>query len=179
MRRKATAIGPTLVVGLALCALPHAASAASVCSGTISGSPLRPIAQPVVVSMAHRIDSTSNPELAQQFVTGLQGAGLSVVPPGQGTTTLDLSFMLKGRHAGSYRDLSWMRGATPSGPVKSSLLGSHLDLTIYGRDAASRSLVWTGVISCTVQTNDMDALAQGLGATVGQYLGKSVPKANL
>jgi len=129
--------------------------------------------------MAHRIDSTANPELAKQFVAGLRSADVSVVALGEGTTTLDLSFMLKGRHKGTYRDLSWMRGAPATGPVRASLQGSHLDATIYARDAASRSLAWTGAIACTVQTDDMNALAEGLGAAVGRALGQTVPKANL
>jgi hypothetical protein len=155
------------------------AGAAGVCSGTLSGSPLRPIAKPVVVSLEHRIDSTANPELAKQFLAGVQSAGVSVVPQGQGTTTLDLSFLLQGKRKGSYRDLNWMRGSAPSGDVKSSLQGSRIDVTVYARDAASRSLVWTGAITCTIQTDDMGALAEGLGATVGRSIGQSIPKTAL
>ncbi len=173
--------GPLRMLAAAALMLASAAAAqaAAVCSGTISGSPLRPIAKPVVVSMEHPIDSTANPDLAKQFLVGVEAAGVSVVPKGQGTTTLDLSFLLQGKQRGTYRDLSWMRGAPVSGAVKSSLQGSHIDITIYARDAGSRSLVWTGAIACTIQTDDMAALAEGLGGAVGRALGQSVPKAPL
>lgn len=154
-----------------------AAQTAGVCSGTLAGSLLRPIAKPLVVSMEHRIDSTANPELAKQFLTGIQGAGVSMVPKGQGTTTLDLSFLLRGKQKGTYRDLSWMRGSPASGPMKSSLQGSHIDVTIYARGAAGGSLAWIGTIDCTIQTDDLDELAEGLGAAVGRSLGRSIPKA--
>jgi hypothetical protein len=153
-----------------------AARAADVCSGTLSGSPLRPIAKPIVISLTHRLDSTANPELAKQFLAGIQGAGVSVVPAGQGTTTLDLSFLLHGKRKGTYHDLTWMRGSPASAELNSSLQGSHIDVTIYARDAASRGLVWTGVISCTIQSSDGGALAEGLGAAVGRSLGQSIPK---
>ena len=153
-----------------------AAQAAGVCSGTLAGSPLRQIAKPLVASMELRIDSTANPELAKRFLLGIDGAGVSVVPKGQGTTTLDLSFLLHGKQQGTYRNLSWMRGSPMSGEVKSSLQGSHIDVTIYARDAVSRSLVWTGTIACTIQTNDMGMLAEELGAAVGRSLGRSIPK---
>lgn len=109
-----------------------------------------------------------------------------MAPEGQGSTTLDLSFLLRAPRGGrgvapggSYSDLSWMRGARASGHVQSVLHGARIDITIYARDAASRSLAWTGVINCRIQTNDMNALAQGLGEALGKSLGKSVPKASL
>jgi hypothetical protein len=169
------AILSAVATALFIASIP-AARAAGVCSGTLSGSPLRPINKPVLVSMGHRIDSTANPELAKQFLTGIQGAGVSVVPTGQGTTKLDLSFLLRGKQKGTYRDLTWMRGSQASGEMKSSLQGSHLNMTIYARDAASLSLVWTGIVACTVQTDDMGALAEGLGAAVGRSLGQSLRK---
>ena len=166
-----SAVAATLVIGSI-----SASQAADFCRGTLSGSPLRPIVKPIVVSLAHQLDSTANPELAKQFLTGIQGAGVSVVPTGQGTTTLDLSFLLHGKRKGTYHDLTWMRGSPASGEVKSALQGSHIDLTIYARDAASKSLVWTGVIACTIQTDDGGAFAEGLGAAVGRSLGQSIPK---
>ena len=169
------AILSAVAMALLIASIP-AAQAAGVCSGTLSGSPLRPINRPVVVSMEHRIDSTANPELAKQFLTGIQSAGVSVVPTGQGTTKLDLSFLLRGKQKGTYRDLTWMRGSPASGEMKSSLQGSHLKVTIYARDAASLSLVWIGTIACTVETDDMGALAEGLGAAVGRSMGQLLRK---
>lgn len=169
-----------LTAALLIGAAPPAAQAARVCSGTISGSPLRPMATPPMVALDHPIEATSNPGLAEHFLTGLQSSGITVVPTGQGTTTLDLSFLLQGSHGGvkpgAYRDLNWMRSEQLDGKVKSELRGSRLDVTIYGRDAKSRSLVWTGAINCTIQTDDANALAEGLGAEVGKALGKSVPQ---
>jgi hypothetical protein len=52
-------------------------------------------------------------------------------------------------------------------------------VTIYARDASSRALTWTGTISCTIQTDDVVALAEGLGEIVGRSLGQSMPKVAL
>ena len=174
MSLRATTLSAAVAMGLV--ASSPAAQAGETCSGTLSGSPLRPITNPMMVSLERTIDSTANPELTKQFLLGIQGAGVSVVPKGQGTTTLDLSFLLQGKQRGTYRDLSWMRGLPASENVKSSLQGSHLDVTIYARDATSRSLVWTGAIACTIQTDDMAALAEGLGTAVGRTLGQTIPK---
>jgi len=169
-----SAVAATLLIGGV-----SASQGAELCRGNISGSPLRPIAKPIVVSLAHQLDTTANPELAKHFLAGLQEAGVSVVPVGKGTTSLDLSFLLHGKRKGTYHDLTWMRGSEASAEMKSSLQGSHIDLTIYARDVASQSLVWTGVMACTIQTDDGGAFAQGLGATVGRALGQSIPKKTL
>jgi hypothetical protein len=161
--------------------LPPVAQAANVCSGTLSASPLRPVAKPLVVALDHPIDSVANPELAKAFVEGVRTAGPTVVPKGQGTTNLDVSFLMRstGGKPGTYKTLSWMRGQPASGRTKSALRGSHVDVTVYAHDASTRALAWTGTISCTIQTDDMTALAEGLGAIVGRSLGQTVPKAAL
>ncbi|MFL5286986.1 MAG: hypothetical protein ACJ8AW_39965 [Rhodopila sp.] len=141
------------------------------------------MATPPVVALDHSVESAANPELAEQFLAGLQSTGVSVAPKDQASTTLDLSFLLRGTHSGpepgTYKNLSWMRTQRLSGKVRSALRGAHIDVTIYARDAKSRSLVWTGAISCTIQTDDMNALAEGLGTATGSSLGKSVPKRSL
>ncbi len=176
MARKLRTALLSAVVATLLIGSVSPSQGAEFCRGNISGSPLRPIAKPIVVSLAHQLDTTANPELAKLFLAGLKEAGVSVVPVGQGTTSLDLSFLLHGKRKGTYHDLTWMRGSPASGEVKSALQGSHIDLTIYARDAASKSLVWTGVIACTIQTDDGGAFAEGLGAAVGRSLGQSIPK---
>ncbi len=169
-----SAVAATLLIGSV-----SSSQGAEFCRGNISGSPLRPIAKPIVVSLAHQLDTMANPELAKLFLAGLKEAGVSVVPVGQGTTSLDLSFLLHGKRRGTYHDLTWMRGSTASAEMKSSLQGAHIDLTIYARDVASRSLVWTGVMTCTIQTDDSGEFARDLGATVGRALGQSIPKKSL
>ena len=52
-------------------------------------------------------------------------------------------------------------------------------MTIYAHDASSRALTWTGVISCTIQTDDVTALAEGLGEIVGRSLGQAMQKVAL
>ncbi len=178
---------PAATALLALCALIGAPSShaqnSKVCSGTISGSPLRPIANPLSVSLDRSIDAMANPAGAEKFLAGVRGAGVSVVPNGQGNTTLDLSFLIGGAAGGSkskaYRDLRWMTGDRVSDGTQPTLVGAHIDATIYARDAATRSLVWTGTISCTIKTADPDALADGLGRATGKALGKSLPRAPL
>jgi hypothetical protein len=59
------------------------------------------------------------------------------------------------------------------------LRGSHVDVTIYARDASSHALAWTATISCTIQTDDPTELAQGLGKIVGQSFGQTLPKVTL
>lgn len=141
------------------------------------------MAQPAMIALDHHIDAIANPSLAQRFLSGVQSAGLTVVEKGKGTTTLDLSFLVQGPangpRGGSYRDLSWMRSEKVPGQIRSSLEGARVDVTIYARDVASRSLVWTGAISCTIKTDNVEALAEALGTAVGKAVGKSVPQHNL
>jgi hypothetical protein len=68
-----------------------------------------------------------------------------------------------------------MSGETLSDRARPSLRGANLSVTIYARDAASLTLTWTGVVTCSVQTDDVKALAGGLGMAVGRALGRSVP----
>jgi hypothetical protein len=173
----AASITPFLTIGVH----PPAAQAANVCSGTLSASPLRPVAKPLVVALDHPIDSVANPGLAKAFVDGIQNGGATVVPRGQGTTNLDLSFLMRstGGEPGTYRNLNWMRSQPVPGRTQSVMRGSHVDVTIYARDASSRSLAWTGTISCTIQTDDVTALAEGLGEIVGRSLGQTVPRVAL
>jgi hypothetical protein len=173
----AALIAPFLMIGVQ----PLAAQAANVCSGTLSGSLLRPVVKPLVVALDHPIDSAANPGLAKAFVNGVQNAGATVVPKGQGTTNLDLSFLMRSTSGkpGTYRNLSWVRSQPMPGRMQSVMRGSRVDVTIYAHDASSRALTWTGTISCTIQTDDMSALAEGLGEIVGRSLGQRVSKAAL
>jgi hypothetical protein len=160
---------------------PLAAQAANVCSGTLSASPLRPVVKPLVVALDRPIDSVANPGLAKAFVDGVQNTGAVVVPKGQGTTNLDLSFLMRstGGKPGTYKNLTWMRSQSVPGHMQSILRGSHVEVTIYARDASSSALAWMGTISCTIQTDDVTALAEGLGNIVGRSLGQRVSKAAL
>jgi hypothetical protein len=90
---------PLLTTDLTLAAQP-----VKVCSGTLSASPLRPAAKPLVVELAHPIDSVANPGLAKAFLDGVQNAGATVVLKGQGTTTLDLSFLMRNTGGGERRN---------------------------------------------------------------------------
>jgi hypothetical protein len=160
---------------------PLAAQPVKVCSGTISASPLRPVAKPLVVELEHPIGSVANPGPAKAFLDGVQNAGATVVSKGQGTTKLDLSFLMRSARGktGTYRSLSWMRSQQAPGDIQSVLRGSHVEVTIYAHAASSRALIWTGTISCTIQTDDVTTLAEGLGEIVGRSLGQTVPKAAL
>ncbi len=164
---------------LAAAGLPGIAVAAGACNGTISGSPLRPIAKPVVVSIASKTASVADPDLSRDFVAGVERAGVQVAADGQGTTILDLSYLVQGAQKGTYRDLTWLKAASSPSRDRMTLQGSRLDVTIYARDAASRGLVWTGTISCTIQTSEPNALAGELGASIGRALGHFVPRAAL
>lgn len=152
----------------------------SVCSGTMSASPLRPIAKPLVVSLERPKDFAANPELLKAFLNGVQSAGPKLAPKGTGTTNIDLSFSVrKAGKSKTYKSLIWLQSQRVHGDIERAPQGAHVDMTVYARDAASRSLVWTGAISCVVQTDNVAALAEGLGRIVGRSLGESVPKAGL
>jgi hypothetical protein len=168
---------PLLTIGLQ----PLAAQQVKVCNGTISASPLRPVAKPLVVELEHPIDSVANPGLAKAFLDGLQKAGATVVSKGRGTTKLDLSFLMRSTRGktGTYRNLNWMRSQPAPGHIQSVLRGSHVEVTIYAHGASSRALIWTGTISCTIQTDDVTTLAEGLGKIVGRSLGETVSKSTL
>jgi hypothetical protein len=84
-----------------------------------------------------------------------------------------------GGETGTYRNLSWMSGQPVPGRIHSVLRGAHVEVTIYAHDASSRALTWTGIISCTIQTDDVTALAEGLGEIVGRSLGQTMQKVAL
>ena len=153
----------------------------SVCSGTMSASLLRPLAQPLVVSLERPKEFAANPELLEAFVNGLQSAGAELASKGPGTTNIDLSFSVRGKAGKSktYRNLTWLRSQRVPGGIERAPQGAHVDMTVYAHDASSRSLVWTGAISCIVQTDNVAALAEGLGRIVGRSLGKSMAKSAL
>ena len=178
---RASALAAFMMPLLTIALQPLAAQPVKVCSGTISASPLRPVSKPWVVELDHPIDSVANPGLAKAFVEGVQNAGVTVVSKGQGTTNLDLSFLMRitGGKKGTYRNLNWMRSQPAPGHIQSVLRGSRVDVTVYARDASSRALTWTGTISCTIQTDDVTTLAEGLGEIVGRSLGQTAPKATL
>ena len=166
--------------------LTPAVHAAGICAGTVSGSPMRPIARPLVVSLEHSIDALANPELAQQFLDGMKSADVTIVPPGQAATTVDLSFVARGGAAGKpgapsgrYRNLAWMRGSKAPGNLRATLSGANVDVTVYARDKVSGSLAWIGTITCKIQTDDVSALAEGLGEIVGRSLGLYIRKKSL
>jgi hypothetical protein len=142
------------------------------------GTALRPVSQPLVVSLEHPIDALANPGLGQRFLDGMQRADVTIVPKGQATTTVDVSFSLTARAPGApsghYRTLSWMRGTTVPGQIQAVLRGANVNVTVYARDALRRGLAWTGTIACNIQTNDVNELASGLGAIVGRSLGRAI-----
>jgi hypothetical protein len=178
---RASALAAFMMPLLTIVLHPLAAQPVKVCSGTLSSSPLRPVAKPLVVELDHPIDSVVNPGLAKAFLDGVQNAGATVVSKGQGTTSLDLSFLMRSTRGktGTYRNLNWMRSQPAPAHIQSVLRGSHVEVAIYAHDASSRALIWTGTISCTVQTDDVTTLAEGLGEIVGRSLGQTVSKASL
>src|ERR1700754_981630 len=86
-----------------------------------SASQLRPVAKPLMVALDHPIDSVTNPGLAKAFLDGVQNAGPTVVSTAQGTTNLDLSFLMRssGGKTGTYKNLNWMRSQPVSGRIQS------------------------------------------------------------
>jgi hypothetical protein len=178
---RASALAALMIPLLTTNLKPLAAQPVKVCSGTLSASPLRPAAKPLVVELDHPIGSVANPGLVKAFLDGVQNAGATVVSKGRGTITLDLSFLMRstGGKTAKYRNLNWMRSQAAPGHLQSVLQGSHVEVTIYAHDASSRALTWTGTISCTIQTDDVTTLAEGLGEIVGRSLGQSVPKATM
>jgi hypothetical protein len=163
---------PLLTTGLQ----PPAAQPVKVCSGTLSGSP-QASRQAIDVELDHPIDSVANPGLVKAFLDGA-AAGATVVSKGQ-AQSLDLSSLMRSTGEDGVTGTELMRSQAAPVHIQSVLQGSHVEVTIYAHDASSRALTWTGTISCTIQTDDVTTLAEGLGEIVGRSLGQSVPKATL
>jgi hypothetical protein len=136
--------------------------AQSGCRGSISGSPMRPLAEPVNVSAKKPVSRATYPDLAQLFLNGVQAAGIPVIPEGRGTTLLDLTFRIIPPVGGN------------AGPT--SVRGSTLSVAVKANDAKSRALVWVGTVDCTVLDEGLNAVARELGTIVGGALGKYIPK---
>jgi hypothetical protein len=181
MDRRALSISG--VLGLAILAtidLSSSARADRSCVGSMDGSSLQPLPNPIVVTFETPPDSTANPGLAQRFSAGLQSAGVAVAPEGQGNTRLSMTFLLApsatagaGAPSGTYSDFSWVSGETAPGEGQRSIRGETLSISAEATNTASQSLAWIGSFTCTITTTDPNVLAQDLGNIVVHSLRSS------
>jgi hypothetical protein len=143
------------------------------CAGKLEGSSLQPLPNPIVVFFSTPIGSTANPALVQQFVAGLQSAGVSVAEQGQGNTRLSMTFSVRrgaSAPAGTYSDLSWVSGETTPGDGRRNIRGAILSISAEASNAASQSIAWIGTLTCTITVADPNVLAQDIGNIVGDGL---------
>ena len=170
-----------LLTILALIVLPPSTRAEPSCTGYLNGSVLRPLSQPVAMSLAPSAAADPNPALVQRFLDGVWKTGISTVLDGSENTILDLSFSVRdpgagapGPASGTYKGFNWLVGQpAPSGSGQ-TIRGTTVLMTAEAIDAASQSLGWVGSLRCTVQVNDGGALAEDLGEVIGRSLGKSL-----
>ena len=169
-------VGLPLLVSVAF---GPAAHADNVCAGNISTSVLQPLRTPVTISVETPISSDANPQLGQRFLAGVQNGGVTVMPSGQGTTLLDMTFEVTpsanggaGPRGGAYKDFSWVSGEAAPGGGQWTLSGATVSVSIEATDIASQSLAWIGTVQCTIKVNDAGAVADDLGTVIGRWLGR-------
>ena len=161
---------------LLLAAASAPARADGLCAGTISGSVLQALPAPTTVSVNQPVTDDANPALAQQFLNGVQSAGVTVVPPGQGNTLVDMTFNVTagaGAASNTFKGFGWMSGMQAPSGAANALPGSMVSISIEATNLTNQSLAWIGTLKCTVRTGDGSALAADLGAVVGRSLGRS------
>jgi hypothetical protein len=166
----------TVLAGVCLSSAAHAQKG---CAGTIDGTVLQPLANPTIVSFETAVNSAANPALFQQFIAGLQRAGVATASNGQGNTLLSLTFTLapsaaggSGPAAGHYSDFSWASGETAPGAGQWNIRGAVLSLSAEATDTRSQSLAWIGTLKCTVMVADPNVVAEDLGDIVGRSIGR-------
>ena len=170
------------VAGIFLMALASSpAWADSICSGTMTGSVLQPLPRPTTVSVVQPVSDDANPAIAQQFLSGIQAGGFTVVAAGQGNTQLDLTSTVSagpGASSNVFKGFGWMTGMQMPNGGGSALAGSSVSLSIEATDTTAQALAWIGTVQCTVGTTDPNALSAHLGELVARVLGKSVQQRN-
>jgi hypothetical protein len=170
-------VGQIALAGCCLLATAAPALADNICAGTLTGSNLQALRSPVMASVNQPVTDDVNPALMQQFLNGVQAAGVSMAPAGKGNTLLDMTFTVtpaSGAASGTFRGFAWMTGMQAPGGASSALQGAVISASIEATDLTSQSLAWIGSIKCTIRTNDPNAVAEHLGELVGHSLGRSI-----
>ncbi len=153
------------------------AIADGMCAGTVTGSVLQALPKPGTVSVAQPVSDVANPALAQEFLNGMQAAGLTVAAPGQSNIQIDATFTVTapaGATNATYKGFGWMSGTQMPSGGGTALPGTALSVSIEATNLGNQTLAWVGTINCTVRTNDPSALAADLGRGVARALGRSI-----
>jgi hypothetical protein len=143
----------------------------------MSGSSMAPLPKPLTISVVQPVSDDANPGMAQHFLSGVQATGLTVVPPNQGSTQIDMTFAVTPPAAatgGVFKGFSWMSGLQAPGNGSGALAGSVVSVSIEATNTADQSLSWVGTIKCTLNSTDPLAVAEHFGELVGRSLGKSI-----
>jgi len=154
-----------------------AAAAAQSCPGTYQSSMLSQLPAATTVQIQIVNQTPTNLRLAGRFAAGLQSAGVAVSP--QGNVTLNLVFTVGSTSAASgrpYQDFGWADNLAEAGLAESGSgfgPGTTLNMTVQATDSATAQIDWISSVNCTIQTDDLGALAEYLGSVVGRSLGQS------
>jgi hypothetical protein len=152
--------------------LSGAAEASRDCPGTYQSSSLSQLPAAASVQIQIVNQTPTNLRLAERFAAGLSSAGVAVNP--QGNVTLNLVFTVGSASAAAgrpYQDFGWADNLAESGSGFGP--GTTLNMTAQVTDTTTAQIDWISSLSCTIQTDDLGALAEYLGAVVGRSLGQS------
>lgn len=173
-RRWLVALGLGLTATLLAAAPP--ARAAGTCHGTYTASSTRPLPQPVSMQFNAGIEDSDQARIAQWFLEGLRGAGISIAPQAPVQMNVAASASPPGAgaaaaaQAGTYYGFGWAADLSPgAAPIR----GGTLTLSVSLTDLASATIDWTGTLTCTIATDDRAALARDIGALIGRTLGSN------
>jgi hypothetical protein len=155
------------------------ARAEGACPGNVLGSVMQGVRTPIVVSFADP-GSVVNPDLARRFIVGLRSAGVTVVEPGQASTSLAVTFSVAGSRSGAtgpapgtYSGFTWVSGMNAPGRGQWSIQGATVSVSAEATDTTSLALAWVGTLNCTIMTADPYVLAEDLGTVIGRSIGRS------
>jgi len=160
------AAAAVVLAGLAMPALGGEA-----CDGSLQGSRLQSVPDPLTVTVEYPRKTAKAMAAAASFSDGVKAAGVSVVP--DGTTTLRLTFLVTAATGAvpvqQFSDFSWAE-TTASADEPPPTLTVTVGLLSHGL----ATLLWVASVECKVKTRDANLLARELGQVVGESLGQDV-----
>lgn len=183
------------VAGMLAIGLASGATAMPTCEGTYAAQLLRPLPAHIVVGLDIHDPSADHLRLAERFLAGIRGAGVTVGPQPNvllsiTSSRLDISSTQPaGGAEQNYQGFTGLQDSyqqglptipdshltTPSSPPAPPLLIFRVEAT----EGKAASVSWVANVRCQMVGTDDGARAEGLGRAIGSALGRRIDRGPL
>jgi len=172
--------------------LAAGAAAMPTCEGTYAAQSLHPLPAKIVAGLDIHDPTPDHVRLAERFLSGMSGAGVSVGPKPSVRLSISSSRLetppdrSEARMEPSEAEMSGLQGgfqlglpmipnarlATPSSPPPPPLLLFHVEVT----DVQAARIAWVANVRCQMIGSDDGARAEELGRVLGGALGRRIDR---